>query len=113
MLIGTVISRISSIGRTLGSLRRVHRGGGPKRIRLARVGHPRGLVLTSSQAVVEVETRSGEVVRVSPELPVPFLYAWAYRLARRLGVPFVASLEPEDISFELGVPVRLWGPSRA
>jgi hypothetical protein len=53
---------------------------------------------------VEVETVSGKVVRLRPELPVPFFYAWAYRLARRLGLPLASALDPEDMSVEMPVP---------
>jgi hypothetical protein len=51
---------------------------------------------------------SGEVVRLRPELPVPFFYAWAYRLARRLGLPFASTLDPEDLSVEVPVPGWVW-----
>jgi len=37
-----------------------------------------GRFLPSSETTVEVETVSGKVVRLRPELPVPFFYAWAY-----------------------------------
>jgi hypothetical protein len=72
------------------------------------VGRPHGLFLPSTEATVEVETASGNVVRLSPELPVPFFYAWGYRLARRLGVPVASTLDPEDVSVELPVPSWVW-----
>ena len=72
---------------------RINDGGGPRRLRLVRVGRPRGLFLPSSEATLEVETVSGEVVRLRPELPVPFFYAWAYRLARRLRLSLASTLE--------------------
>jgi len=37
-----------------------------------------GRFLPSSETTVEVETVSGKVLRLRPELPVPFFYAWAY-----------------------------------
>jgi hypothetical protein len=55
-----------------------------------------GLFLPSSEATLEIETASGEVVRLRPELPVPFFYAWAYRLARRLGLPVASTLDPRN-----------------
>jgi hypothetical protein len=36
-------------------------------------------------------------------VPIPFPYAWAYRIARRLGVPLVSSVDPERI--RLGIPI--------
>ena len=83
-------------------------GGGPRRLRLIRVGRPEGLFLPSSETTVEVETVSGKVVRLTPELPVPFFYAWAYRLARRLGLPLASTLDPEDLSVEVPVPGWVW-----
>jgi hypothetical protein len=74
---------------------------------LVRVGRPQGLFLPSTEATVEVETVSGKVVRLRPELPMPFFYAWAYRLARRLGLPLASALDPEDLSVELSVPAWL------
>jgi hypothetical protein len=75
---------------------------------LVRVGRPEGLFLPSSETTVEVETVSGKVVRLTPELPVPFFYTWAYRLARRLGLPLAATLDPEDLSVEVPVPGWAW-----
>ncbi len=85
------------------SLRSVLDGGGPSLVRLVRVGEPRGLILPTSEVVLEVEARDGTKVRLEPELPVPFFYAWAIRIARRLGVPLISELEPE--SFRVQVPV--------
>jgi hypothetical protein len=100
--------RLSQLRDTARALGRINDGGGPRGIRLVRVGRPAGLFLPSSEATVEVETVSGEIVRLSPELPVPFLYAWAYRLARRLGLPLASTLDPEDLSVELSVPRWAW-----
>jgi hypothetical protein len=93
----------------------INRAGGPRRVRLVRVGRPQGRLLPSSELTVEVETASGELVRFDPELPVPFFYAWGYRLARRLGLPLASTLDPEDLSFELPVPgwTRRNGAKRA
>jgi hypothetical protein len=86
----------------------INDAGGPRRVRLRRVGRPEGLILPSSEATLEVETASGKVVRLQPELPVPFLYAWGYRLARRLGLPLASTLDPEDVSLEVPVPDWAW-----
>ncbi len=73
-------------------------------MKLVRVEHPRGLFLTSSTAIVHVDTRSGKPVEFETALPVPFVYAWAYRLARKLRVPFISDIDPEDISVAVPVP---------
>jgi len=99
---------LSQLRDTAGALRRINDAGGPRRLRLVRVGRPEGHFLPSSEATVEVETVSGEVVRLRPELPVPFFYAWAYRLARRLGLPLASTLDPEDLSVEVPVPGWVW-----
>lgn len=88
----------------LRDIRRIRAGGGPKLLRLAGVGHPEGLIVPASAVRIEIEARDGTKVELNPRVPVPFPYAWAYRLARRLGVPVVASFDPERIRFELGVP---------
>jgi hypothetical protein len=99
------LSQLRDTSRAIG---KINEGGGPRRLRLVRVGHPQGLILPSSEVTVEVETVSGEVVRLRPELPVPFFYAWAYRLARRLGLPPASALDPEDLSVEVTVPGWVW-----
>ncbi len=37
---------------------------------------------------------------------MPFPYAWAWRIARLLGVPLVRSVEPDKVGFEVSVPGR-------
>ncbi len=87
-------------------VRRLSSGGGPRRLRLLSVGHPQGLIVPTSEVAFEVESLDGRVARFAPELPVPSPYAWAYRVARALGVPLVRSFEPEQASFEIAVPRR-------
>src|SRR5215207_5051253 len=96
-------SHLRDTARAIG---KINDGGGPRRLRLVRVGRPDGWFLPSSETTVEVETASGKVVRLSPEFPVPFFYAWAYRLARRLALPLASTLDPEDLSFEARRPRR-------
>ncbi len=103
-----MLSRLKSIRATARALRDVERKGGPKRVKLVRVERPKGTFLTDSEVVVEVKTRDGGIVCLNPSLPVPFPYAWAYRIAHRLGVPLVSSVDPEDISFEVPVPGWAW-----
>jgi hypothetical protein len=56
--------------------------------------------------VVEVEARNGTRVRIEPAVPMPFLVGWAIRLARKLGVPLISSLQPESFNFRLGASGR-------
>ena len=99
---------LSQLQDTAGAIRKINDGGGPRRLRLVRVGRPDGWFLPSSETTVEVKTASGKVVRFSPEFPVPFFYAWGYRLARRLGLPLASTIDPEDLSFEVPVPRWAW-----
>lgn len=100
--------RLSLLRDTARAIERINDGGGPRRLRLVRVGRPDGLFLPSSEATVEVETVSGKVVRLTSVLPVPFFYAWAYRLTRRLGLPLASTLDPEDLALEVPVPGWVW-----
>lgn len=72
------------------------------------LGRPRGWVFPTSEARVGIETRSGARVELTPALPVPWPYAWGYRLARRLGLPLASTLEPEDIRVSMAVPEVIW-----
>jgi hypothetical protein len=92
--------------RALGRTREIARGGGPAKVRMVRVERPGGWILPVIEAKIEIEARDGTVVDLAPVLPVPFILAWAERLARRLGVPLVRSYEPERASFEVSVPGR-------
>jgi hypothetical protein len=88
--------------RTVANLSAVATGGGPKSVELVRVGEPEGWILPSSELVVDVEARNGTRVRIEPELPMPFAVGWGIRLARRLGVPVISTLEPENLNFRVG-----------
>lgn len=98
------IPRPSQIRGALGRLRTVRDEGGPTRIRLERIERPEGWIFPTSEATVEVEARSGKLVSLTPELPVPWPYAWGYRVARRLGLPLASTLDPEDVAVEIAVP---------
>jgi hypothetical protein len=87
-------------------IRRVFGDGVPKLVRLVGVDHPAGWILPSSTVTIEVEGRDGRRERFCPEIPVPFPYAWAWRIARGLRVPVVRSVEPQKLDFELPVPGR-------
>jgi hypothetical protein len=86
------------------SARRALSGGGPKAVRVTGIGPPEGLVLPTSTVSLEVDRKDGTVARFAPEVPVPWPYAWSYRLARRLGLPLVSDVDPERVSFGLALP---------
>lgn len=85
-------------------LGRVREEGGPRRVRLERIGRPDGWILPTSEATVAIEARSGAEIRVTPELPVPWPYAWGYRFARRLELPLARSIDPEDVRLSVPIP---------
>jgi len=90
-------------------IRRILRGGGPKSVRIAGVGEPEGLIVPASEVRVEVEAHDGTRVQLDPRVPIPFLYAWAYKLARRLDVPLVAAFDPDRIRFSVPLPLPRLG----
>jgi hypothetical protein len=83
--------------------RRIASGGGPSRLRVRGLGQPSGLIIPSSRLKLEIEARNGAKTRWEPEIFVPWPYAWAYRLSRRLGVPVISSHDPENL--KLSVPL--------
>jgi hypothetical protein len=84
-------------------IREASSGGGPKEVRLAGISDLEGWIVPTARVTVEIVARDGSVTRFQPQVPLPFLYAWAYRLARRLGVPLVSDIEPGRL--RLGVPI--------
>jgi hypothetical protein len=97
--------------RTARDARRVASGGGPVALRLKSIGHPRGWIFPASTVSLEVVGKDGGVTPFEPQFPVPFPFAWSYRLARMLGVPLISDLKPEWFSTELKVPGRSAGGS--
>ena len=85
-------------------IRRVIGGGGPKLVRLVSIGQPRGWLIPTSTVTIEVEAKDWHSELFEPRVPVPFPYAWTYRVARRLGVPVIRSIEPEKLGFQVRVP---------
>lgn len=85
-------------------LRSIVAGGGPRLVRLVRVGEPEGIIVPTAEVAIEIEARDGTRVCLTPEVPVPFPWAWAIRIARRLGVPLISSVEPESFRFQVSVP---------
>jgi hypothetical protein len=87
-------------------IRRVFGTGGPKLVRVVGVGEPEGWFVPTATIEIEVEGRNGRKERFCPVVPVPWPYAWAWRIARRLGVPLVRDVKPEKLRFQLPVPGR-------
>jgi hypothetical protein len=81
-------------------------GGGPAAVRLLGIGEPHGLFVPTSELTIEVVASDGRRERFAPQIPIPFPWAWTYRLARALKVPVVRSLRPDEVELELGVPGR-------
>jgi hypothetical protein len=81
-------------------------GGGPVAIRLCRVEHPKGWIFPASAVSLEVEGKDGHITPIEAPLPVPFAFAWGYRVARKLGVPFVKDIQPEHLATQVKVPGR-------
>ena len=87
-------------------VREASQGGGPKAVRLAGISDGGGWIVPSARFSIEIVARDGSVTTLEPEIPLPFLYMWAYRLAHRLGVPLVSDVDPERIRFGLPIPGR-------
>jgi hypothetical protein len=87
-------------------IKAVRAGGGPRRIKLKGLSEPRGIFVPSSQVRVEVEARDGSRRELESEVPVPWPYAWGYRLARKLNLPVVSRFDPGRLRFDLKVPGR-------
>lgn len=83
---------------------RIALGGGPRLIRVRGITQPAGLLIPSSRLRLEVEARNGKTSRWEPQIPLPFPYAWAYRVARWLRVPLISSHDPEDLSLSVRLP---------
>jgi len=95
--------RISNAVRTI---REASGGGGPAAIRLVGVSHPEGWIIPTARVCLEVVARDGSLTRLEPNVPIPFPYAWAYRIARKLRVPLVSSINPERIHARFPIPGR-------
>ena len=81
-------------------------GGGPKAIRLAGISYPEGWIVPTARVCLEVVGRDGSLTRFEPNVPIPFPHAWAYRIAHRLRVPLVSSIQPEGFEVEVPIPGR-------
>jgi hypothetical protein len=81
-------------------------GADPKLVRVVGVGHPEGWFIPTSTIEIEVQGKNGRKERFCPMIPIPWPYAWAWRIARLLKVPIVRSVEPETLGFSVPVPGR-------
>jgi hypothetical protein len=77
-------------------IRKVMGGGGPRGLRLVCLGQPHGVIVPRADVVFAVISADGKITRFETGVPVPWPYAWTYRLARRLGVPIVRDV-PETL----------------
>jgi hypothetical protein len=84
----------------------VRKHGGPRRIHVLHVGRPQGLIVNASDLLLEVEAKDGTRHKIETAVPLPFFYAWAYRLSRLLHVPLISKLDPERVRFSVPVPSR-------
>lgn len=89
---------------TVRDVRRATAGGGPRKLRLIRVGEPHGVLLPTADVEFEVQAADSSRQPFTVAIPVPWPYAWTYRLARALGVPLVSDIDHDKISFEVDVP---------
>ena len=88
------------------AIRETSGGGGPAAVRVTGITSPTGWLIPASQVLLEVKGRDGSITRFAPAFPIPWAWAWGYRVARALDVPIVRGLDPERIRFELGIPGR-------
>jgi hypothetical protein len=95
-----------ALGRAARDIKSAASGGGPTALRLCRVDHPKGWIFPAATVSLEVVGKDGRVTPIETALPVPFAFAWAYRLARKLGVPLIKDLKPEHVAGEVKVPGR-------
>jgi hypothetical protein len=94
------------IRKVVRQIREASGGGGPKSVRLVGISHPEGWFVPTARVSLDVVARDGSVTRFEPNLPIPFPYAWAYRIARRLHVPIVSSVNPERLRGDVPIPGR-------
>jgi len=84
-------------------IRRASSGGGPKVLRLTHVGEPRG-IFPVAEVEFEVEAMDGSVNSFATGVPVPWPVGWAYRIARKLGIPVISDIDHDEITARVPVP---------
>ena len=100
------MKQIAKLPQAIAKAHRLTSDGGPARVRVHGLGQPSGWIVPSSRLKLEIEARNGTRTHWEPEIPVPFPYAWAYRLSRWLRVPVIASHKPEDLKFSVPLLAR-------
>lgn len=98
------LTQLRKLPGAVAQARRVVGGGGPTGLHLRGIEQPTGLFVPSSRLKLEVEARNGAKARWEPEVPLPFPYAWAYRIARWLHVPVISSKDPQDLTLSVTIP---------
>lgn len=80
--------------------------GDVQRARIADVSDPKGIFFTKSFARFELEGEDGTVHSFEREVSVPFLWAWSYRLGKRVHLPFIGGV---DLGEAMAVELRREG----
>lgn len=98
-----VVHRVLGMVRRIVGDARAFMSGDVQRARLVRIDDPKGIFFTASAAVLELEGEDGGVHRFERDIPIPFFYAWGYRVAARL--PFLRAIDRDKlrelVAFEL------------
>lgn len=63
-------------------------------VRLVSVGDPSGWFTPAAPVTLEFQGADGEPHLWERDIPVPFPYAWGYRLGKRFNVPGLKQLDP-------------------
>ena len=92
--------------RSVLSTARTFISGDVQRARIADVSDPKGIFFTKSIARLELEGEDGTVHSFEREVPVPFLWAWGYRLGKRTKLPFIGGI---DLAEAMAVELRREG----
>ena len=112
LLLSAAISAALAVRRGVQAARSVLRSaskfisGDVQRARIADVSDPKGIFFTKSIARFELEGEDGTVHSFEREIHVPFLWAWSYRLGKRVKLPFVGSI---DLGEAMAVELRREG----
>lgn len=93
------------IRRTIGDLRRIHEGGGPRSVALHGFSEPKGWLVPHTVADLTVAAKDGRVTRFEPELPLPLPVAYGYRVGNALDAPLVAGFDPGRLKLRIKLPI--------
>ena len=98
------LTQVRKVPGAAAQVRRMTAGGGPSRLRVGGISHPSGLIIPTSRLKLEIEAKNGAKARWEPQIPLPFSYAWAYRLSRWLRVPVISNIDPENLTISVTLP---------